>query len=508
MRSWADRGVPAWAAAAVAAATIAATVPVAPAWARSWIAWLLFLVLHVSLCRDAWAVSRDERSSRATRGLWRVFFVAGALFGVGDLAVLAALATGPWSYEVAIGTDLQQVLTLAGGALVLAAAALAPLRLGSRRESVRFVLDISVVILAVVAAAVVLDPGSTAGDGLSALPLTGPLIFAVATLALAKLVLAPDRPFSTTTGQLLGAAALGEALLGTLTVREDLATNLVLINGLALSSNALLALGARVQRSAAERPGQVVARRMRLVRLPYLAVVTTNLLLVATLATGGLTTSAWVVLGAATCSTALVLARQLLLLTEQQTLLGDLHHALAERDSLTHRLEHLAYHDALTGLGNRAMFEAAVDAALGQRSGSRRDGFVSIVLVDLDGFKEVNDAHGHSAGDEVLVTVADRLSTCVRGDDTVARFGGDEFALVLAQDAEQAEAVAWRIVELLARPFDVGGSTVQVGASVGVATTAVGETGGGDLLRRADVAMYRAKANGKNHVVVHAGATA
>jgi diguanylate cyclase (GGDEF)-like protein len=126
----------------------------------------------------------------------------------------------------------------------------------------------------------------------------------------------------------------------------------------------------------------------------------------------------------------------------------------------------------------------------------RDDGPVSVLFVDLDDFKDVNDGLGHQAGDELLCAVAERLRGAVRDRDIVARLGGDEFAvLVTGGEHDEAQHVARRIIDSLATPFDLSGTMVNMGASVGIATGAAHSVN--DLLRNADVAMYRAKAGGK-----------
>jgi diguanylate cyclase (GGDEF)-like protein len=156
---------------------------------------------------------------------------------------------------------------------------------------------------------------------------------------------------------------------------------------------------------------------------------------------------------------------------------------------------HRAFHDSLTGLPNRALFLDRLEVAHARalRSGSP----IAVLFMDLDAFKNVNDSLGHGAGDELLVLVAGRLRRWLRPADTAARFGGDEFA-ILVEDldaANAAELVAQRILDSLSDPFVIHGQEVRVGASVGIASSA--HPGSDDLLRNADLAMYRAKALGK-----------
>lgn len=492
---------------AIVAAIAVGTVPVAPAPVRTWVTWLLFTVLHVWFCRHAWTVFRDPAASLTTRRLWRAFFVAVALFLIGDLAQLVVLATEPWSLDVAVGSPVQGALLLAGMAVVVVAAITLPMQLSSNRAAARFWLDVGNVSIGVIALAVALQPRSGTDDGVALLSelVMGPLLFTLATVAIAKLLVVRDRPFTTTAGRVLAVAALGEALLGTITLRPDLAENLVLINGVALTSNALLALAARAQ---ARTPGPdptVPRPRPRLTALPYAAVLITNVLLVAIVADEGMRARGWLLLGAAVASTALVLGRQVLVLAEQASLLDTLHATLDERNELTDRLAHLAYHDPLTGLANRARFEAALDVAVEECLAAADDPdhkHLGIVLVDLDGFKNVNDTHGHAVGDEALSAIANRIQACVRAEDLVARFGGDEFYVLLPAGIDDAEPVARRIVTTLSEPIAVSGHLVQLGASAGVAFAGRAGWNSGELLRRADVAMYTAKSLGKGQVVV------
>jgi diguanylate cyclase (GGDEF)-like protein len=170
---------------------------------------------------------------------------------------------------------------------------------------------------------------------------------------------------------------------------------------------------------------------------------------------------------------------------------------LAMRTSEAHHdLATQANRDALTGLANRAAFGAALDAAM-----AAPDRPVALLFLDLDDFKLVNDGLGHTAGDELLCQVAARLRSGVRADDLCARLGGDEFAVLLGDDRD-AVAVAQRLVELVAAPVPLRGRLAHVGASVGLAYAADGETSGEQLVHRADVAMYAAKAKGKNRVQV------
>ena len=169
---------------------------------------------------------------------------------------------------------------------------------------------------------------------------------------------------------------------------------------------------------------------------------------------------------------------------------------ISDRKKLEDELLHQAFHDSLTGLANRALFKNRVEHALGRIGPDGAS--IAVLFLDLDGFKEINDSLGHASGDDLLVQLADRLRGCVRSSDTVARFGGDEFAVLIDTDGDgaTADALAARILELLSAPFALGHREMTIGASVGIAVADPSITEAGQLLRNADLAMYRAKSSG------------
>lgn len=164
------------------------------------------------------------------------------------------------------------------------------------------------------------------------------------------------------------------------------------------------------------------------------------------------------------------------------------------------QLRELAMRDPLTALANRAALYAHLDAAL-QRAQRKRQP-LALLMIDLDGFKTVNDSLGHEAGDQVLVEVAERLNRCARGGDLVARLGGDEFVLVCEDVGAQAGAqqLAERLLVALGEPIETAGRQARVGASIGIALARPGAEESGELLRRADRAMYAAKAAGRGAI--------
>ena len=185
---------------------------------------------------------------------------------------------------------------------------------------------------------------------------------------------------------------------------------------------------------------------------------------------------------------------------EREVLLAFAEHAsLALTDARTvEDALHNAFHDNLTGLPNRELLIDRLAQALARAS--RAESRTAVIFCDLDGFKTVNDSLGHAAGDELLAAVAKRFEACVRAGDTAARFGGDEFAVLLENvDEEEVGIAARRILGALADPFTINGREVFISASIGIA---FGESEGDDVLRNADLALYRAKAQGKGRFEV------
>jgi len=176
------------------------------------------------------------------------------------------------------------------------------------------------------------------------------------------------------------------------------------------------------------------------------------------------------------------------------------HEDITERRRAEAEIVHLARHDALTGLANRTEFNAKLEEA--SKRLNRSGGAVTVMMIDLDAFKAVNDTLGHPAGDQLLVEVGRRLQATIRETDVLARLGGDEFAIIQEGESDQrggAAALALRIVNAIIQPFDLNGNPASVGASIGIVLAPEHEIEPEGLLKRADLALYDAKANGRNN---------
>ena len=177
---------------------------------------------------------------------------------------------------------------------------------------------------------------------------------------------------------------------------------------------------------------------------------------------------------------------------------------VTERKHQNEHLELLAHFDPLTRLPNRTLLADRLAQAMARVQPEQQR--LAVCFMDLDGFKAVNDTHGHEAGDELLVIVARRLEANVRTDDTVARQGGDEFVILLngLPDVAECERAAGRLLQAVRQPIVVNGHTVQVGASIGIALHPQDGSDAETLLRYADQAMYQAKQGGRNRWVFYA----
>jgi diguanylate cyclase (GGDEF)-like protein len=433
-------------------------------------------------------------SDRRGRGWW--------LIGAGMLAW--AFGEVVWTgYEVLLGVEvpfpsLADVGFLAMVPLVLAGMAS---MLEFRAGGLRSLLDGLVVACSLLCVAwpTVLEPTYQAG-GQNLLARSIALAYPIGDIAVASMVLVLLSQTSrrargplalAATGMLAVAAAdIGFAYL---TLHDTYVSGSVVDPGWVVGFLLVGVAGLRAPAAAAD-PGTLRTTPL-LVALPYVPLTAALATSIAVeVARGSIGTFLYLTF---TVLVTLVVLRQLVTLRENLRLTRVLDATVTDLRRQEEQLRHLAFHDPLTGLANRALFQHQTEHAIDRR---RRDPApLGIIYLDLDGFKQVNDSSGHPVGDALLVAVGRRLRENTRPGDTVARLGGDEFAMLLDGMHAETDAgrLADRLVTTLAEPFDLDGRTVQVSASVGIAVQPAGECHGGELLRDADLAMYAAKLGGK-----------
>jgi diguanylate cyclase (GGDEF)-like protein len=333
------------------------------------------------------------------------------------------------------------------------------------------------------------DPNGSAGGAGFWVQFTIGLLAMVALAAITKLLLSGAGPLEPAVLRVLAIClfigGLSPALLRTTADHPELAPPQLTDPFIAVV--VVCACLKQWKATTAGRPASTVKRRTRPhTLLPYLAVAATDALLLVGITQPDDARRA-VVGVCAVVVTALVLARQVAAMRENEALLAQLQE---QREKLRHRVTH----DPLTRLANRDLLQERTQRELAR---AQRQSDVAVLLIDLDDFKAVNDTLGHAIGDQLLIAVAQRLRACVRPSDTVARLGGDEFAVLVADAGPQhLVGIVERILASFASPIAVETHLLLVRASVGVATAEAADQTG-ELLRNADIAMYAAKANGK-----------
>ena len=452
--------------------------------------WLLMPVLDVALLVLSLRVARTPGLVAPARRYWRVIVVAASVFVAGDsyqLAVtLADRGTGTMAF-----TQVETLGGLLGITLMVGFGVAYPIGERSRSERNRFLLDAATVNVAagVVTWCAMTRPGLTgAGPDVVVNAVFGCGVALVGTFIVVRMSLTGTGPMIATAALPLIVAA-GIQTLGTAVIPSGGTGDRVGLQALLTLTPCFLALvSPRIQELRGRRhPEPRAARtgpRRRYSLVPYAATVVSAAALVASLATDGLGLQSWGALAGLLAGMALVVGRQVLALAENSTLLDRLDASLTEARELHELLRHQAEHDVLTGLVNRR--------GLADRMRAAGTADVGVLLIDLDGFKEINDSYGHATGDAVLVHVATRLRACLGPGDLPARLGGDEFAVLLEHgDRAAAHRIAAEFRRVLAEPAQVGGRSLTVGASVGVA---IGPAGDPDhLLHIADQRMYAEK---------------
>ena len=449
--------------------------------------WLAPLASQLVVSAALWETGQVAGLAPVARRFWRQLAVASLLCSAGLLGQLlyAALdiSAGVGKVSPAAAPFFVAGLLYAVWALIRV-----PVGISARGEWIRLSLDVATVTLgaALFLWFVTFGPLVTRGGAWAVwAPLTVGVACLVSLSAVIKIVLVGSGPLDRGALQLLGASLLiggvGSGAVGLLVDKPQIVPGQLLGPPLGL----LMILACERQRRAVHAQPRPRATPRRLVGLlPYTAVAVTDvLLIVATMVT--VDERRYVVVVGAIVITALVVARQVVAVSDNDRLVVRLRHQ-------EEQLRHQASHDVLTQLANRVLFSERLDAALADGD---RD--VTVLLIDLDDFKSVNDTLGHTVGDQLLAAVAGRIRGCVRADATVARLGGDEFAVLLLGDCVDAvEVISDRVLASLAQPIALDGYELLVQASIGVASACPGDDAEA-LLRNADIAMYAAKERGK-----------
>jgi diguanylate cyclase (GGDEF)-like protein len=427
-----------------------------------------------------WRTSRCSWLPAVTRRFWRHFAVSGVLVGAASVVQAVDVLRNPHVDGPHTG---RVMLSIDGVAVAIIMYALYRLPLGRRTaaERLRVGLDASTAMVATAVFIWHFQTRQALGADDDTLLITSAFLTILALMgvfAVAKVVLSSHTFIDRTALRLLALAMLVGSLASPLAGWIEQHSHLF-VNQLSTPVVFFIATcAAHRQRTARPVTGPAVpdTRRRSISVLPYAAVAAVDALLMASIWSDDGGTR--VMGGAAVLITALVVLRQI-------TAFRDNHQLLDE-------LDHSATHDALTQLPNRVLFGQRLQHALADAT-SRP---ISVILVDLDDFKTVNDTLGHAAGDTLLITVADRLRDTVHAADTVARLGGDEFAIVLTDPARSAAEPAIReIIVKLRAGVHIEDRHIVIRASFGVVDGRRGDDPG-DLLRRADIAMYEAKARG------------
>jgi len=445
--------------------------------------WLFQPPLDALLAYSSWRVFRI--ATGATRRFWRILAGVGSLFLCGDVFQTAQTFLSPPGTWSTTGGIVQSGCFASGLLVIVVAMLVHPHPGRSGRERLAFWLDSATVLVggAVIAWCFAVKPGqSSRNDVLATLAAAG--VAMTAGFAAVKMVLSGNAPMrkSAAFPMIMAAAFTTIGLFMAPPTVGELPASVYLVR---LMPSLLIALGPRIQELIARFDPEPFGERRRkpYSLLPYGSMVIAFVALIVVMPSG-VHARLWGVVAGLGAICLLVACRQLAAFHDNTDLIKRLDSTLAE-------MSYQAHTDGLTALANRTHFYEHLERAL------ERASEVSVLLVDLDGFKAVNDTLGHAAGDTLLISVADRMRSVLRSGDVAARLGGDEFAVLLHEcAATEAEDVARRILEAIVAPVEIDGSPVRANASIGAAAAEPGE-GAGALVRRADVAMYAAKSAGK-----------
>ena len=445
--------------------------------------WIFQLPLDGLLAYSSWRVCR--LATGAARRFWRILASVGTLFLSGDTfqTVLTFVSPpGTWSTT---GGVVQSACFAIGLVVIVVAMLVHPHPGRSGRERLAFWLDSATVLVggAVIAWCFAVKPGQASRTDVLA-TLVAAAVAVTSGFAAVKMILSGNAPMRKSAAIPMITSAVF-TMIGLFIAPPTVGQLPAVVYLVRLMPSLLIALGPRIQELIARFDLEPFGERRRkpYSLLPYGSMVVAFVALIVVMP-GGVDARMWGVVGGLGAICLLVAGRQLAAFHDNKDLINRLDSTLAE-------MSYQAHTDGLTALANRTHFYEQLETALGRTSA------VSVLLVDLDGFKAVNDTLGHAAGDTLLISVADKMRSALRSGDVAARLGGDEFAVLLHDCAgPEAEDTARRILGALSMPVEIDGSPVRANASIGAAAAEPGE-GAGALVRRADVAMYAAKSAGK-----------
>lgn len=459
--------------------------------------WLFQPPLDALLVYSSWRVFRVAK--HPIRRFWRLMGIGASLFLFGDTvqAVLSLTRGDQWSTA---GGTVQSACFATGLALIIVGMLIHPHPNRTRRESLAFWLDSATVLVGgiVVAWCFAVDPVHQDSNASLIGSLAAGAVVLTSSFATVKMILSGNAPMNKAAAAPMILSAIASSV-GLFVAPPGASGSLpAFVYLIRLTPSLLIALGPRIQEIMARFDEAPFGSRRRkpYSLLPYgsIVVVFVTLLYVLPHASGP-NPQLWGVVAGFGAIIALVVARQLAAFHDNTRLIDQLDTTLTELREHEQRLRHQALYDELTGLANRAHFREETTAAL--TDARARPGSTALLLVDLDGFKAVNDTHGHQAGDLLLAGVAEKLRQSVRSGDLVARLGGDEFAILLRDcTVRDAEQTAQRILASMTVPVEVGETTVFANASIGIACAAERDDVR-SLLHDADMAMYASKHQGK-----------
>jgi diguanylate cyclase (GGDEF)-like protein len=451
--------------------------------------WLGQLPLDALLAWSAWKVFKV--TTGGNRRFYGVLAAAGMLFLCGDTiqTALTFFSTGTWSTN---GGAIQSTAFTVGLGTIVVAMLIHPHPGRSGRERLAFWLDSATVMVggAVVAWCFAVTPDQSSRPDVLA-TLAASAVALTSCFAAVKLTLSGNAPMHKAAAFPMIASA-GFTSIGLFLAPPTDGSLPAYVYLVRFMPSLLIAIGPRMQELFARFDPEPFGDRRRkpYSLLPYGSIgVTFGALVV--IMPNGVDVRLWGVVAGLGVVIGLVALRQLVAFHDNTALITQLDATLVELRKHEARLRHQALFDGLTQLANRTHFHDEVTAMLDGPDGG------TVLIIDLDGFKGVNDTMGHAAGDALLVGVADKLRGSLRQGDLAARLGGDEFAVLLPGcTGAEAEHTADRIFAAFAEPVDISGTPVRANASIGLAGTEAGDDVTG-LLRRADLAMYAAKSHGK-----------